>query len=417
MAMAAKLVSMAIALLSVPMLLNLLGTHDYGAWATLTSLIAFISLLDLGVGNSLRNSVASMQPGVDNVQTEFVGFFQLLCLVGVLTAIVFVFVLPVLSLPPGSSTAALFLYLPLLLLLPLLLGANVLQGARATGLQAVLQSLSAWLFFGFIALLTWRSAHPSLPVLATAWASFYTFGLLLTFIIALRVLGLPKHILLKWSLFQLPKDRLRIGLEFLILQLSSLVLYSLGNMLVFSYLGAEEVARYDILNKVFQVALSLYTIVIGVMWSEIAKQRAANESAALSRTLRKLYFIALIFSVVCIAGAVAVPKLIEFWTHGKIGVTITESISVAGLVAVQSFAYVGAVFMNAFEKIRLQILLGIASIALMVPLSVLLIGQGLGIASVPFSALLLTLLPMIICNFAAVKLIKNTSLKQKAALA
>ena len=52
-AMTAKLASMAVSLVSVPLLLQLLGTHTYGTWATLTSLIAFIGLLDLGVGNSL----------------------------------------------------------------------------------------------------------------------------------------------------------------------------------------------------------------------------------------------------------------------------------------------------------------------------------------------------------------------------
>lgn len=407
-AMAAKLASMAVAVLSVPLLLALLGTDRYGTWATLTSLVAFVSLLDLGVGNSMRNSVASMSPAVEeSVRLEFIGFFRLLCVVALVATVSFCLMIPELDLAAGHRVAASLLYVPLLLLLPLLLGGSVLQGARATGLQAVLQAAGGWGFLAFIGLLAWLDRTPGISDLALVWSVCYVAALLVMFALALRTLHLPARRLLRGSVASLPPGRLRVGLDFFILQLSSLVLYSLGNMLVFHHLGASEVARYDVVNKIFQVGLSLYTIVIGVMWSEIAKYRAAGDAAALARTLRRLAAIAVLFSTVCLLGTVATPAVVDLWTQHRIHVSTREALAVAGLVSIQSLAYVGAVFMNAFEHIRLQIVLAVFSIVLMVPLASIFMERGVGIVSVPLAAMLLTLLPMIVCNLYARRLVRD----------
>ena len=408
-AMASRLVSIVVAVLSVPLLLSLLGTDRYGIWVTLTSLVAFIGLLDLGVGNSLRNSVASVsETNVESVRLEFIGFFRLIFVVGLVATTGFCLLVPWLGLAVGQRTAAWLLYVPLLLLLPLLLGASVLQGARATGLQAVLQAMGSWAFFAFIGLHVWLDYTPGINDLAVTWSLFYSVALLIMFILALRTLQLPVRRLPGVSIASLlPRGRLRVGLEFLVLQLSSLVLFGLGNILVFQQLGATEVARYDVVNKIFQVGLSFYTAVIGVMWSEIVKSRADGDITALSRTLRRLTVIAVLFSTACLFGAFAAPKIVDVWTHQRIQVSFGEALAVASLVSAQSLAYVGAVFMNAFEQIRLQIYLAVVAIVLMVPLTYIFMSCGLGIASVPLAAMLLTFLPMVVCNVYAVRLIRR----------
>lgn len=408
MAMAAKLLSMGVAVLSVPLMLGLLGTQNYGTWVTLTSLIAFISILDLGVGNSVRNSVSALDTDAqDSVRTEFVGFFQLLCFVALICLMLLAVAMDFIPLLSENRYAAALLYGPPLLLLPLLLGSNVLQGARATGLQSVLQSANSWIFFAVVLALAALKITPTLLHLAITWSALYAVVLGVTFLLALRTVQVPMHGLFRWSFGALPAGRMKVGVEFLALQLTSLVLYSLGNAIIFNQLGATEVARYDVLNKIFQVGLSFYTVVIGVMWSEISKHRSTGDPVALLRTLRRLATISIAFTAACAGGAFVAPTLIDLWTQHRLQVTLLESFIVAALVSVQSIAYVGAVFMNAFEQIRIQVLLGCVSIVLMIPLSLLLINQGLGIAGVPLAALTLTVLPAIVCNRAALRLIAS----------
>lgn len=405
-AMAAKLLTMGVAVLSVPLLLGLLGTQIYGTWVTLTSLIAFISILDLGVGNSVRNSVSRLDTNAQNsVRAEFVGFFQLLFFVALICLLLLAVAMNSTTLLSENRLAAALLYGPPLLLLPLLLGPSVLQGARATGLQSALQSATSWLFFALVLALVTLKVTPTLPELAIAWSVFYALVLGVTFALALRTVRVPARHLFRWSVGALPKGRLKIGGEFLALQLTSLVLYSLGNAIIFHELGAGDVARYDVLNKIFQVGLSFYTVVIGVVWSEISKHRATPDPTAMARILRRLAAVSIAFAAACAAGAFVAPTLIDHWTQHQLQVTLFESFTVAALVSVQSIAYVGAVFMNAFEQIRIQVLLGCVSIVLMIPLSIALIQQGLGIAAVPLAAMALTVLPAIVCNRNALRLV------------
>src|SRR5690606_12870705 len=50
--------SMFISLMYVPLLINTLTPEYYGVWLTITTLIVWISLFDIGLGNGLRNNLA-----------------------------------------------------------------------------------------------------------------------------------------------------------------------------------------------------------------------------------------------------------------------------------------------------------------------------------------------------------------------
>lgn len=67
-AMVYKGVSMALSLVYVPIVLNYLGDYKYGVWASILSILSWISYFDLGIGNGLRNrlseAIASDSPRV-----------------------------------------------------------------------------------------------------------------------------------------------------------------------------------------------------------------------------------------------------------------------------------------------------------------------------------------------------------------
>ena len=53
-----KGVSLATSMLLVPMTIGYLDTYEYGVWLTLSSLLAWVALCDIGLGNGLRNNLA-----------------------------------------------------------------------------------------------------------------------------------------------------------------------------------------------------------------------------------------------------------------------------------------------------------------------------------------------------------------------
>lgn len=101
------------------------------------------------------------------------------------------------------------------------------------------------------------------------------------------------------------------------------------------------------------------------------------------------------------------PTLGEWWLGDFIKIRREDAYFFAALSIVQSLAYAGAVILNAFEDIRIQTYLSVISIIIMYPLCKFFIALGMGMVSIPFSAMLITLIPMIYCNFKAIYVIKN----------
>src|ERR1039458_5421176 len=55
---AARLLSAAITLVSLPLAVRYLGAERYGVWATITTTVVWINLLDFGIANTLTNSIS-----------------------------------------------------------------------------------------------------------------------------------------------------------------------------------------------------------------------------------------------------------------------------------------------------------------------------------------------------------------------
>lgn len=56
--LASRLVGVAVSLLSVPLTIAYLGPERYGVWTLVGSLLAWVRLADLGIGNGLTNAIA-----------------------------------------------------------------------------------------------------------------------------------------------------------------------------------------------------------------------------------------------------------------------------------------------------------------------------------------------------------------------
>jgi O-antigen/teichoic acid export membrane protein len=53
-----RMVGVAVSLLSVPLTIGYLGSERYGVWTLISSLLAWLNLADLGIGNGLTNAIA-----------------------------------------------------------------------------------------------------------------------------------------------------------------------------------------------------------------------------------------------------------------------------------------------------------------------------------------------------------------------
>jgi len=229
---------------------------------------------------------------------------------------------------------------------------------------------------------------------------------LLQFIVAMNGLSNTQE---KWSKqilkirnFKLALPLLGIGVRFILLQMSSVVLFSLGTYLTYSNLSAEEAAKFDVMFKFFQVPLTVFSMIISVYWVEIARDISLENASGLTRKYKQLLLMSLGIALLIFVFAFAVmPTLINAYSGNRIQCTNIESITFGALIVVQIFAYSGAVFLNAAEILKGQIALAILAASLLIPVAKYFFGIGFGVVSVPLATAILISPSLIYCNWKA----------------
>src|SRR5437763_767538 len=64
--MAGRGVNVLVSFLSLPLTIGYLGKERYGLWVTITTMLAWLNIADLGLGNSLTNALAEADGKGDN---------------------------------------------------------------------------------------------------------------------------------------------------------------------------------------------------------------------------------------------------------------------------------------------------------------------------------------------------------------
>jgi O-antigen/teichoic acid export membrane protein len=395
--------SMAASLLTTSLLIRHLGASNYGIWATLISLLSWIQVSDFGVGYALKNRIASNQNSHELIDLVS-GIFQFFTLVSICLAIIFFVFGGYLKIVQHHNYEANILYITAFIFFPLTIGISILQGLRKTSVTAGFGFAQAVLWVCFVLIIV----HSSGKIFDLSIA--YVLALVLTnciqFIVAMNQLsnGQAKwrENLLEMSHFHLSLPLVGIGVRFIVLQLTNVILFSLGTYLVYSNLSAAEAGKFDILFKFYQVPLIAFSMIIAVFWTEIAREIALRNGLALIKRYKQLLLISLAMGIVILFGSVVgMPTLIKIYSGNRFQCSASESLTFGALIVVQIFAYSGAVFLNAAENLKGQTILAVSAAVLLVPLALYFFNKNLGVISVPLATTLLTLPGLLYCNWAA----------------
>lgn len=387
----------------VPLLLKALGSSDYAVWVTLTSMIVWISLFDFGSGYSLKNKVGETITEKDKqeLQVLIAGTLQFYLLTTLLLLVIFCASFLFVNIFKEQLSLALMIYLPIIFAFPLTLGNFILQGVKKFNAISIIQFMQVLVWLLIVILFRYEILHVSLERLAISYSSLYFLTNLIMFIISIRDVRFDWKKILDIKHFQSSKKSLIVGLRFFILQISSLVLYSLGNVLVYDHMSLENVAQYDTVNKFFLITMTIFNVVISVYWTEISQAKALKSKDKLAKLFNQLLLISAGFCCIIVFASFLMPIVISLWTKKQIQVDVSQMYAFAFLDCIKTFAYAGAVILNAFEKLTGQIIFSIIASILMVPLATFLFNQNVGIGTVPLASALLTLPTMIYVLFKA----------------
>lgn len=373
----AKAAAAANLFLSIPFVLNALGPEQFGAWATLTSLVVFAGFLDFGMGNGAMNLVASAKGrGADKeigiiVCEAWITLLRVAIAAGMAT-LLFTFLVPwqrLLGLSPDmavvSRTSAMIVMLTIAIAIPLNLAMRIQlglgRGDRAFRWQTVGQLLA------LSALVLLAHIRAPLPALTAASVSIPLLGSLGN---TLSLLFDPSLEISKWK--RRPEISTQIrhdGFLFFILQLCAALAFSTDLPLISALLGPTQAGNYAIAQRLFSVTPILLGLIWLPLWPIYRNALAADDLAWALRTYHRSMIIS-----TALAAVIGLSLALIFYPLTKLWLGAAASVSwllVAGFATwgvIDGAGTATATFLNAAGIMRPQLIIAIVFAALCLPL-------------------------------------------------
>ena len=355
-------------LLMVPLTLDCLGTYQNGVWLTISSLLVWIDQMDIGLGNGLRNKLAThlahneLQEARKVISSTF----------SMLTCIVFPLLLLLLLLVwetdvygflnvtperiPELRTALACAVTLVCLTLVLKLVGNVYMGLQLPAVSNLLMALgqtlaliSTWLLYttGHATFVNVVAVNTAAPILAYLPANLYTFRMRYPQLCpSLRLVDL--HAALETT---------ELGFRFFWLQVSSVVQFMTANILISKFFSPETVTPYQIAYRYLSLMLVVFTIVCMPFWTATTDAYERGDMTWIRAANRRMSLMTAGIGVaLCLMVAVS-PWVYAVWIGDScqipFGMTVMTALYIYLMILSLRYAY----FLNGIGALRLQLYL------------------------------------------------------------
>lgn len=376
-----KLGSIIAGFLLVPLSINFLDTDNYGVWLTLSSFVGWFTFFDVGLGNGLRNKFAEAKALGDFkeaqafVSTAYytVGFISLFFL--------FFFYMfnhlinwAKLFNANNNLEGELSILLPIVftffsLQLVFKLISSIYQADQNHSINIKIQFFMQVLSLLAIYILT-KLDQSSLLIFGTVFSALPVLILILVNLYAFKTTFKnfkPRYSLCKKSHF---KEITGLGFKFFIMQIAAIVLFSSDNLIISKLFSPDEVVPYNLSYKYFSIVLISYTIIITPYWSSITEAYTRKDIKWIKKSIKNIQKIWIIVPLLLVVMVFLSDWFYHFWVGDKVSITLSLSLSMALFVLLRTFNMVYVNFLNGVGKIKLQLITGVISIIINIPLSI-----------------------------------------------
>jgi O-antigen/teichoic acid export membrane protein len=390
-----KGISIGISLLLVPLTLNYLDKERYGLWLTLSSIIGWFSLFDIGLGNGFRNKFAEAITQKNDLlaKTYVSTTFVLLSTIIGCVLIIFFAVNPFLDWGKILNTSAetrrtlsllaliIFTFFALQFVFKLTTSIFLAdQKSALVDLTGVLGSLLSLI----IIFILMRIGERSLLYLGLTLSACPVLVLIVTYFFVFGGKYAKYKPSIKYIDFRLSKSLMGLGFLFFIPQVCSLIVFSTSNVIITQIFSPADVAVYNIAFKYFSLVMMFFQIIINPFWSAFTEAYVKQDYSWVKNVIRKLV---LIWGISCI-GLIFMVLLsniaYRLWVGDQIVVPLQVSIGLAIYVGISNWNNIFVAFNCGTSKMVIQVWLSLIAGISFIPLAVL-ISQKLGLAGIPLA--------------------------------
>jgi len=362
--------NMLIGLLLIPMTLGYVDNATYGIWLTLSTMITWVRVLDIGINHGLKNKLAQSLANDNNeLSCRYVSTtYAMLTLIFLPIMLVLLILTPILNwrsllnipevdpLVLNVSISIIIVYFCLNFILSTI---NVVlyadQRPADASFRTFVQQIASLIII-WILTMTTKGDLIKLCLGLCASPLLIVFVFNITLFRGRYIKIAPR---LKSIDFSLVPSLMSLGIKFFIIQIGFIVQYQLSNILILRYFGAADVTVYSIAHRYFGVLHSVWQTTIVPIWVGVTDSIEKNDYAWIRNIIKKytrffgffalLLLIMLAFSdfayELWLGGRVQVPFELSLWTmlcnmviwYGAIYINVLNG---AGVLKVQTVSSV-----------------------------------------------------------------------------
>lgn len=377
--LAAKVGTLAITVVVSPLAYRHLGAEQFGLWMTMTSFVLFTTFADLGIGNGLAMRIAEANGKEDGryAEKQISCAFYLLCFVCLVFAVgsfaSFRFVdwtrfygLSGKDVGHLAGVSTLILLLCTAANMPLGVAPRLQLGYQRGYIPDLWNGFSNILILiGSILVVLWKG---NLPLLVLVFGGMPVITTLCNFLT--EFLFLHPSLRPSWRLFDLKTGMQLAGIGFLFLvqQCFGLIYYASDNVVIAKTMGAESVASYAIIQRLFSLGL-ITQYLVTPLWPAIGEAQARGEYGWAARATRNAIVGGTLFSISLSAALLFLSRpVIKLWFKVDPGPIDTLRVGFALWVVIAGFIATMNALLNQPQVMRRHLFLfgagSLASLAL-----------------------------------------------------
>jgi O-antigen/teichoic acid export membrane protein len=391
-----KIVSVAINFIYIPLLLEIFTSkEEYGVWLTVSSIVTWFAIFDIGLGNGLRNKLTeafatnNLILAKELISTTYLASIVIFSSLGLVFFICNQYLNWNSILNSSLSSSYLLKFTNVVFLIFFVRFIFQLIGVVYISYQKPATNNLIITVGNLIALLTLLISKNNyeLDLVSTAYILMGIPLVIMIFINFFVFLTRFKNISPSLSFFdkKLLSKLFGLGLNFFVIQVSAVVLFSTSNLLVSHFFSSKDVVIYNTAFTLFQLPTLAFAIIMGPIWSAVTYGFATENVDWLRKGLQKLNKISYIFFGGVLLLLVFSSTIYDIWLKGKVIVPFLISFSMAIYSVINIFLSPYTSFINGSGKIRISVIFSVFSIIAFVPLAYLLSKLIQSPASIMFS--------------------------------
>lgn len=414
-----RIVSIAVSFLIVPITIGYVSAELYGVWLTLSSIMTWLSFMDIGFTQGLKNrlteaiAVEDWTRGRELVSTTYfmmlIIFIPVCCILILLVPLVdWCSLLNVNSIYSDEVSKVMVVVIGFACLHMIV---NVIVSVVAAFQKVALSNsfpvIGNLLSLMVIIVLT-KTCPPSLVYLSLTFCSLPVLVTVVASIFLYHKAFNKVSPSISCIRFGFIKDLWGLGYKFFIINIQALVLYQSTNVLI-SYVSSPlDVTSYNLAYRYLNLSMMLFTIITAPLWPAYTDAYAKGDYEWMTNTRNKMQKVFIASIIAAVVMVLISPIFYKIWVGDKAEVPFMMTIIVALYVIAFCWMNLNGTLIVGMGKLKIQTYLCVFGMIVHIPFS-LLLSKFFGPYGVLVSLTAITFIYAIVVRVQVKKILNKTA--------